>query len=66
MVAVEAAESDKCAAYNWCEDCITAMSQCAWCRDEVSFYLFTILISYFIFTNISERVLLLRSMSKMA
>ena len=25
-----------CGQNNWCEDCISAQKECAWCRDEVS------------------------------
>ena len=40
VVAVDTADLvDKCGRNNWCEDCITAMSECAWCRDEVTYHI---------------------------
>ena len=35
LVAGEDVLVEKCGQNAWCEDCITARKECAWCKDEV-------------------------------
>ena len=35
LVAGEDVLIEKCGQNAWCEDCITARKECAWCKDEV-------------------------------